>query len=109
MVPLLIRGLRERSTPIKRKSALIIDNMSKVWLAPAYLHVHFPLHSLQREHTLFCGMVNSTALASSCCIGALRASILSCTVTHTPASCLWLVDVYQVSQLCTSYQEGLHG
>lgn len=32
MVPLLIRGLRERVTAIKRKSALIIDNMSKVSL-----------------------------------------------------------------------------
>ncbi|KAI8356156.1 armadillo-type protein [Blakeslea trispora] len=30
MVPLLGRGLNERATPIKRKSALIIDNMSKL-------------------------------------------------------------------------------
>ncbi|KAI7905306.1 armadillo-type protein [Cokeromyces recurvatus] len=30
MVPLLNRGLNERATPIKRKSALIIDNMSKL-------------------------------------------------------------------------------
>ncbi|CEG69971.1 Putative Elongation factor 3 [Rhizopus microsporus] len=30
MVPLLSRGLNERATPIKRKSALIIDNMSKL-------------------------------------------------------------------------------
>mmetsp|Transcript_2759 Transcript_2759/g.6857 ORF Transcript_2759/g.6857 Transcript_2759/m.6857 type:complete len:1015 (-) Transcript_2759:210-3254(-) len=30
MSPILIRGLRERSTPIKRKAALIIDNMSKL-------------------------------------------------------------------------------
>lgn len=30
MCPILIRGLRERSTPIKRKAALIIDNMSKL-------------------------------------------------------------------------------
>jgi elongation factor 3 len=30
MVPLLLRGLRTRETAIKRKSALIIDNMSKV-------------------------------------------------------------------------------
>ncbi|KAI9478308.1 MAG: P-loop containing nucleoside triphosphate hydrolase protein [Benjaminiella poitrasii] len=30
MVPILNRGLNERATPIKRKSALIIDNMSKL-------------------------------------------------------------------------------
>jgi elongation factor 3 len=30
MVPLLSRGLKERQTPIKRKSALIIDNMCKL-------------------------------------------------------------------------------
>ncbi|KAI8065512.1 P-loop containing nucleoside triphosphate hydrolase protein [Gongronella butleri] len=30
MVPLLSRGLQERATPIKRKSALIIDNMCKL-------------------------------------------------------------------------------
>uniref|UniRef100_A0A061R1D1 Elongation factor 3 n=1 Tax=Tetraselmis sp. GSL018 TaxID=582737 RepID=A0A061R1D1_9CHLO len=30
MCPILIRGLRERSTPVKRKAALIIDNMSKL-------------------------------------------------------------------------------
>lgn len=35
MVPLLIRGLRERATAVKRKSALIIDNMAKVVLVPA--------------------------------------------------------------------------
>lgn len=30
LVPLLVRGLRERATPIKRKSCLIIDNMCKL-------------------------------------------------------------------------------
>lgn len=30
IVPLLLRGLRDRSTAIKRKSAIIIDNMSKL-------------------------------------------------------------------------------
>ncbi len=30
MIPLLIRGLRERATAVKRKAALIIDNMAKV-------------------------------------------------------------------------------
>lgn len=30
LVPLLLRGLRERQTAIKRKSALIIDNMAKL-------------------------------------------------------------------------------
>ncbi|EPX70825.1 translation elongation factor eEF3 [Schizosaccharomyces octosporus yFS286] len=30
MVPLLARGLNERATPIKRKAAVIIDNMSKL-------------------------------------------------------------------------------
>jgi elongation factor 3 len=34
MVPLLIRGLRERATAVKRKSALIIDNMAKVSSLP---------------------------------------------------------------------------
>jgi elongation factor 3 len=52
MVPLLSRGLRERQTPIKRKSALIVDNMCKLVddpeaaapflpvLLPALEHVH---------------------------------------------------------------------
>ena len=52
MVPLLGRGLRERQTPIKRKAALIIDNMCKLvddpevaapflpLLLPALEHVH---------------------------------------------------------------------
>ncbi|KAG2231043.1 P-loop containing nucleoside triphosphate hydrolase protein [Thamnidium elegans] len=52
MVPLLGRGLRERQTSIKRKSALIIDNMCKLvddpevaapflpLLLPALEHVH---------------------------------------------------------------------
>lgn len=30
LVPLLIRGLRERVTAIKRKSSVILDNMAKV-------------------------------------------------------------------------------
>jgi elongation factor 3 len=52
MVPLLSRGLRERATAIKRKSALIVDNMCKLVddpevaapfvpvLLPALEHVH---------------------------------------------------------------------
>lgn len=39
MVPLLLRGLRTRETAIKRKSALIIDNMSKVSAAQASVAV----------------------------------------------------------------------
>lgn len=30
MVPLLVKGLRERSTQVKRLTAVIIDNMSKL-------------------------------------------------------------------------------
>ena len=35
IVPLLVRGLRERTTAIKRKSCVIIDNMSKLVDVPA--------------------------------------------------------------------------
>mmetsp|Transcript_28813 Transcript_28813/g.85261 ORF Transcript_28813/g.85261 Transcript_28813/m.85261 type:complete len:1020 (-) Transcript_28813:814-3873(-) len=35
IVPLLVRGLRERATAIKRKSAVIIDNMAKLVENPA--------------------------------------------------------------------------
>mmetsp|Transcript_33591 Transcript_33591/g.74378 ORF Transcript_33591/g.74378 Transcript_33591/m.74378 type:complete len:1029 (+) Transcript_33591:223-3309(+) len=35
IVPLLVRGLRERQTAIKRKSAVIIDNMAKLVENPA--------------------------------------------------------------------------
>jgi elongation factor 3 len=42
MVPLLLRGLRERQTAIKRKSALIIDNMSKLVENPADAAVFLP-------------------------------------------------------------------
>lgn len=42
MVPLLVRGLRERQTAIKRKSAVIIDNMSKLVDNPADAAVFLP-------------------------------------------------------------------
>ena len=42
LVPLLVRGLRDRSTPIKRKSALVIDNMSKLVNNPADAAVFLP-------------------------------------------------------------------
>ena len=42
MVPLLVRGLRERVTAIKRKSAVIIDNMSKLVDNPADAAVFLP-------------------------------------------------------------------
>ena len=42
MVPLLIRGLRERATAVKRKSALIIDNMAKLVDNPADAAVFLP-------------------------------------------------------------------
>ena len=35
IVPLLVRGLRERTTAIKRKSCVIIDNMAKLVDNPA--------------------------------------------------------------------------
>ncbi|ORZ01779.1 P-loop containing nucleoside triphosphate hydrolase protein [Syncephalastrum racemosum] len=43
MVPLLSRGLNERATPIKRKSALIIDNMSKLVDDPEVAAPFLPL------------------------------------------------------------------
>ncbi|ORZ13609.1 P-loop containing nucleoside triphosphate hydrolase protein [Absidia repens] len=43
MVPLLSRGLQERSTPIKRKSALIIDNMCKLVDDPEVAAPFLPL------------------------------------------------------------------
>jgi hypothetical protein len=45
MVPLLLRGLRIRETAIKRKSALIIDNMSKVDYFHHFLSYMFSLPS----------------------------------------------------------------
>eukprot|EP00884_Botryococcus_braunii_P020582 jgi/Botrbrau1/7207/Bobra.0300s0033.1 len=42
MVPLLLRGLRIRETAIKRKSALIIDNMSKLVENPVDAAVFLP-------------------------------------------------------------------
>ena len=46
MVPLLVRGLRERQTAIKRKSAVIIDNMSKLVDNPADAAVFLPRSTL---------------------------------------------------------------
>ncbi|KAG2488592.1 hypothetical protein HYH03_012911 [Edaphochlamys debaryana] len=42
MVPLLLRGLRERVTAIKRKAALITDNMAKLVDKPAEAMVFLP-------------------------------------------------------------------
>lgn len=42
MVPLLVRGLRERVTPIKRKAAVIIDNMAKLVEVAAYAAPFLP-------------------------------------------------------------------
>jgi elongation factor 3 len=42
LVPLLLRGLRERVTAIKRKSALIIENMSKLVEDPTEAKVFLP-------------------------------------------------------------------
>jgi elongation factor 3 len=42
MVPLLIRGLRSNETPIKRKTAIIIANMSKLVNNPADATVFLP-------------------------------------------------------------------
>ena len=39
---MLVRGLRDRATPIKRKSALFIDNMSKLVNNPADAAVFLP-------------------------------------------------------------------
>ena len=54
MVPLLVRGLRERVTAIKRKSALIIDNMSKVGAVPACL-CRLSLRLSTRGSSALCG------------------------------------------------------
>ncbi|KAI8970103.1 P-loop containing nucleoside triphosphate hydrolase protein [Mycotypha africana] len=52
MVPLLGRGLRERQTPIKRKSALIIDNMCKLVDDPEVAAPFLPvlLPALEQVH-----------------------------------------------------------
>ncbi|KAI9002518.1 armadillo-type protein [Hyaloraphidium curvatum] len=42
MVPLLSRGMQERSTPIRRKCAVIIDNMCKLVENPAYIAPFLP-------------------------------------------------------------------
>lgn len=42
MVPLLIRGLRHNETPIKRKTAMIIANMSKLVNNPVDATVFLP-------------------------------------------------------------------
>lgn len=42
LVPVLIRGLRERSTPIRRKAAVIIDNMAKLVDNPLDAAVFLP-------------------------------------------------------------------
>jgi elongation factor 3 len=42
MVPLLIRGLRANETHIKRKTAVIISNMSKLVNNPADATVFLP-------------------------------------------------------------------
>ncbi|KAG2186501.1 hypothetical protein INT44_002723 [Umbelopsis vinacea] len=51
MVPLLARGLNERATPIKRKAALIIDNMSKLVDDPNVAAPFLPLLLPGLEHT----------------------------------------------------------
>ncbi|KAI9265973.1 armadillo-type protein [Sporodiniella umbellata] len=50
MVPLLGRGLNERATPIKRKAALIIDNMSKLVDDPDVAAPFLPLLLPALEH-----------------------------------------------------------
>jgi elongation factor 3 len=52
MVPLLLRGLRTRETAIKRKSALIIDNMSRV--CPHDCCLAWLLQILSRIYYLSC-------------------------------------------------------
>ncbi|CAO3649707.1 unnamed protein product [Cunninghamella echinulata] len=50
MVPLLGRGLKERATPIKRKSAVIIDNMCKLVDDPDAAAPFLPLLLPALEH-----------------------------------------------------------
>ncbi|KAI8342683.1 P-loop containing nucleoside triphosphate hydrolase protein [Chlamydoabsidia padenii] len=50
MVPLLARGLKERQTPIKRKSAVIIDNMCKLVDDPDAAAPFLPLLYPALEH-----------------------------------------------------------
>jgi elongation factor 3 len=42
MVPLLVKGLRERNTAIKRKTIVIITNMVKLVEEPAHLAAFMP-------------------------------------------------------------------
>ena len=52
MVPLLERGLNERDTPIKRKSAVIVDNMSKLVEDPNIVAAFLPklIPALQKNY-----------------------------------------------------------
>jgi elongation factor 3 len=52
MVPLLDRGLNERDTPIKRKSAVIVDNMCKLVEDPNIVAAFLPklMPGLQKNH-----------------------------------------------------------
>ena len=52
MVPLLERGLAERETPIKRKSAVIVDNMCKLVEDPQIVAAFLPklMPALEKNH-----------------------------------------------------------
>eukprot|EP00996_Jenningsia_fusiforme_P006815 NODE_85_length_3392_cov_189.070894_g76_i0.p1 GENE.NODE_85_length_3392_cov_189.070894_g76_i0~~NODE_85_length_3392_cov_189.070894_g76_i0.p1 ORF type:complete len:1061 (-),score=236.14 NODE_85_length_3392_cov_189.070894_g76_i0:161-3343(-) len=56
MVPLLVRALKERSTPIKRQAAIIIDNMAKL--------VYEPKEALIFLDKLFPGLENVVDVVS---------------------------------------------
>jgi len=83
MVPLLARGLNERATPIKRKSALIIDNMSKLVDDPNVAAPFLPLllPGLEKTHEVVadpeCRGVVEKALATLKRVGTPTASTKS--------------------------------
>ncbi|CDS11682.1 hypothetical protein LRAMOSA03945 [Lichtheimia ramosa] len=81
MVPLLARGLRERQTPIKRKAAVIIDNMCKLVDDPEVAAPFLPvlLPELDHVHDIVadpeCRGVVNKALATLKRIGATEEGV----------------------------------
>ncbi|KAG2223334.1 hypothetical protein INT45_008991 [Circinella minor] len=83
MVPLLSRGLNERATPIKRKAALIIDNMCKLVDDPEIAAPFLPLllPALEKIQDVVadpeCRGVVQKALATLARVGSSNVEILS--------------------------------
>ena len=90
MVPLLIRGLRHNETPIKRKTTIIIANMSKLVNNPADATVFLP--------RLLPGVKVWAQASLSICVHAAGACM--CCVRHVhsqPFSSLFMIPYVSVS------------